>query len=135
MIKVITKEIAIHNLYALKQRTRALSDHEALDLAIKALERQPSEDCISRQAAIGIIQNWLNSDTGYSWGEKNVMKCTIDELRDLPPVTSQTKIGHWIDIMVGDMQAQACDQCKTFYPLAYTGGGHRFCPNCGAKMR
>jgi hypothetical protein len=38
MIKVMTKEIAIHNLYALKQRIRALSDNEALDLAIKALE-------------------------------------------------------------------------------------------------
>jgi PHP family Zn ribbon phosphoesterase len=46
----------------------------------------------------------------------------------------EPKIGHWIDIMVGDMPAQACDQCKTFYPLSYTGGGHNYCPNCGAKM-
>jgi Zn finger protein HypA/HybF involved in hydrogenase expression len=44
------------------------------------------------------------------------------------------KTGHWIDIMVGDMPAQACDQCNTFYPLAYTGGGHKYCPNCGIKM-
>ncbi len=54
--------------------------------------------------------------------------------KDIPSVQPKIKVGHWIDIMVGDMQAQACDQCKTFYPLAYTGGGHRFCPNCGAKM-
>lgn len=33
-----------------------------------------------------------------------------------------------IDIMVGDMPAQACDQCNVFYPLAYTGGGHKFLP-------
>ena len=46
----------------------------------------------------------------------------------------EPKTGKWIDIMVGDMPAQACDQCNTFYPLAYTGGGHNFCPNCGAKM-
>lgn len=39
MIKVMTKEMAIHNLYALKQRTRALSNHEALDMAIKALDQ------------------------------------------------------------------------------------------------
>lgn len=45
----MTKEIAIHNLYALKQRTRALSNHEALDMAIKALETQPCEDCVSRK--------------------------------------------------------------------------------------
>lgn len=46
----------------------------------------------------------------------------------------KTNTGHWIDIMVGDMPAQACDRCNTFYPLSYTGGGHRYCPNCGAKM-
>jgi len=32
------------------------------------------------------------------------------------------------------MPAQACDQCNTFYPLAYTGGWHKYCPNCGAEM-
>lgn len=47
--------------------------------------------------------------------------------------------GEWIDAEIpleggGSMPIQACNLCKTFYPLAYTGGGHRFCPNCGAKM-
>jgi PHP family Zn ribbon phosphoesterase len=46
----------------------------------------------------------------------------------------QPKTGHWIDIMVGDMPAQVCDQCKTFYPLSYTGGGHNYCPSCGSRM-
>jgi PHP family Zn ribbon phosphoesterase len=46
----------------------------------------------------------------------------------------EPKIGHWIDIMVGDMPAQVCDQCKTFYPLSYTGGGHNYCPSCGSRM-
>lgn len=44
MIKVMTKEIAIHNLFALKLRSRVTSDREALDMAIKALEQQ-SRDC------------------------------------------------------------------------------------------
>jgi hypothetical protein len=39
MIKVMTKEIAIHNLYALKLRSKALSDRDALDMAIKVLEQ------------------------------------------------------------------------------------------------
>lgn len=48
--------------------------------------------------------------------------------------------GEWIDAEIpleggGAMPIQACNLCKTFYPLAYTGGGHRFCPNCGAKMK
>ena len=47
--------------------------------------------------------------------------------------------GEWIDAEIplesgGSMPIQACNLCKTFYPLAYTGGGHRFCPNCGARM-
>jgi len=58
----------------------------------------------------------------------------VTRLLSLPSVTPQQRIGHWIDIMVEDMPAQACDQCNTFYPLAYTGGGHKYCPNCGAKM-
>ena len=48
--------------------------------------------------------------------------------------------GKWIDAEIplesgGTLPIQACNLCKTFYPLAYTGGGHRFCPNCGARMK
>ena len=48
--------------------------------------------------------------------------------------------GEWIDAEIplesgGSMPIQACNLCKTFYPLAYTGGGHRFCPNCGARLK
>ena len=47
--------------------------------------------------------------------------------------------GEWIDAEIplecgGSMPIQVCNLCKTFYPLAYTGGGQRFCTNCGAKM-
>lgn len=44
------------------------------------------------------------------------------------------KHGKWFDAMVGELPVQVCDQCNTFFPLAYTGGGHHYCPNCGAKM-
>ena len=91
------------------------------DRLIQALESK-SEDCISRKRAIEIASGYCH----YA----NVPK----ELAKLPSVTPMPKTGHWIDIMVGDMPAQACDQCKTFYPLAYTGGWHNYCPNCGAKM-
>ena len=48
--------------------------------------------------------------------------------------------GEWVDAEIplesGDtMPIQVCNLCKTFYLLAYTGGGHRFCPNCGARMK
>ena len=48
--------------------------------------------------------------------------------------------GKWIDAEIplesgGSMPIQVCNLCKTFYPLEYTGGGHRFCPHCGARMK
>ena len=58
---------------------------------------------------------------------------TAQEVADRPQ-------GEWIDAEIplecgGSMPIQVCNLCKTFYPLAYTGGGHRFCPNCGARMK
>lgn len=47
--------------------------------------------------------------------------------------------GEWIDAEIryedGALPIQVCSECKTFYPLEYTGGGHRFCPNCGARIK
>lgn len=60
------------------------------------------------------------------------------KMRPLSDFTER-KRGKWIDAVLpndsGGLQVQVCDQCNTFFPLAYTGGGHRFCPNCGADMR
>ena len=47
---------------------------------------------------------------------------------------ASVKHGKWFDAMVGELPVQVCDQCSTFFPFAYTGGGHHYCPNCGAKM-
>lgn len=56
---------------------------------------------------------------------------TIDAVSVVP--------GEWIDAEIrhedGVLPIQVCSECKTFYPLEYTGGGHRFCPNCGTRMK
>jgi hypothetical protein len=89
---------------------------ECLDMAIKALEKEPCEGC-------------------KKWKDKLKKELrTLENIMEQAPVTPQPKTGHWIDIMVGDMPAQVCDQCKTFYPLSYTGGGHNYCPSCGSRM-
>ena len=104
-------------------------------MAIKSLEQEPCEDAISRQAAIDALGEkplaWVEGE--YELGLQNQWENDVDAIKTLLP--AQPKTGHWIDIMVGDMPAQACDRCNTFYPLAYTGGGHKYCPNCGAKMK
>jgi hypothetical protein len=98
----------------------------AFDMAIKALEQQTCEDAVSRAAVLDIFADNADATRPYSK--------TWEEVKALPSVNPQPKTGKWIDIMVGDMPAQACDQCNTFYPLAYTGGGHKYCPNCGCRM-
>lgn len=96
------------------------------------LEQKPTakndlgvEDCVSRADVLQILLD-------YDYANENAL--VLKDIKALPPVTPQPKTGHWIDIMAGDMLAQACDQCNTFYPLAYTGGGHKYCPNCGCRM-
>ena len=98
--------------------------------AIKLLEQEPCEDAISRQAVLEAITANCIWENEYNLTSSRIKK----SVESLPSVNPQPKTGHWIDIMVGDMPAQACDRCNTFYPLAYTGGGHKYCPNCGAKM-
>ena len=82
-------------------------------------------DCIRRQAAIDLWEKY------HPTIAVDAMQYDA-ELRQLPPI--QPKRGQWIDVDVMGVPAQACDQCNTFFPLAYTGGGHHYCPNCGAKM-
>ena len=105
-------------------------------------EEEPCEDAISRQAVISIIQNWLGSDTGYSWGEKNVMLCTIDELRNLPSVSTE-KTGRWIEVDVRNCHAALkCSVCDRVIKPTFTFGEYsyedikKFYPycHCGARM-
>ena len=88
-------------------------------------------DCISRQAAIVA----LGTITVYKGSIP--FDTAMMRIEQLPP--AQPKSGKWIDAVIpndnGGLLVQVCDQCNTFFPLAYTGGGHHFCPNCGADMR
>ena len=62
---------------------------------LKALEQEPCEDAISRQAAIDTIESWLSCDD-YNKAERHIMRAMQSVLYDLPPVTPQPKTGHWI---------------------------------------
>ena len=76
------------------------------------------------------------------WFQHETERCedceNFSKTRLLIPQPERKK-GKWIDAVLpndsGGLQVQVCNQCNTFFPLAYTGGGHNFCPNCGADMR
>ena len=84
-------------------------------------------DLIKREDAIKALYK-------YSFVSKDVIEREINAI----PSADRPQ-GKWIDAEIplesgGTLPIQVCNLCKTFYPLAYTGGGHRFCPNCGARM-
>ena len=94
-----------------------------------------SEDLIKREDAIKAIDELPNAYNG--WSDAYDKAYIIGTLEEVP--SADRPQGEWIDAEIplesgGSMPIQACNLCKTFYPLAYTGGGHRFCPNCGARM-
>lgn len=108
--------------------------NDALEMAIKALEQQPCEDTISRQAAIDAIYGC------YIGGKEAIKKAPINDLYadglaeavdavwDMPSVQPTRPAGKWIDI--GDeglvFKCSLCGDKNTIES--------HYCPNCGAKM-
>ena len=131
---------------------------EAYDTAIKALEQEPCNDAISRQAVFDICKkeidhiskNWQNyhspseAKSGFSYIATNIY--------DMPSVTPQPKIGYWIEdaktyyeelnkrglgvdeytpYFIDDI---ACSECLAKYSVIDNETEFfKFCPNCGAK--
>ena len=108
---------------------------EAYKMAIRSLETQPCEDCISRntlERVICALTYWHPTTDGrleVGGAFDNTVYKVEDVwrlIRVLPPVTPQLKIGHWEDCSNGWM----CSNC-------YKDVSHEsdFCPHCGADMR
>ena len=103
-------------------------DVVALDIAIKALEKEPCEDAISRQAVLDTIDRFR--DLG-----KRQLK---EMVRGLPSVTPKQRTGHWIRLTNGRMrEIYQCSECgrqieeesiEGLLPIIYP-----YC-HCGAKM-
>jgi len=108
---------------------------------IKALEQEPCEDCVSRQAVL---------EQTYSWCKDEFLRTTnpFDYLRKrinaLPPIQPKAKVGKWI---IDDKERNIiwhchCSECNKD-PQDYIGGTENWwlvrlpnnCPNCGAKMK
>lgn len=108
---------------------------QAFDMAIKALEQEPCDDYISRQAVIDTI---LESKSSFK--NNLARRFFIDKIKDLHSITPKEKIGHWI-IDIKDMDYCFCSGCKHRFDVDYlklSWDKYEFpphCPNCGAKMQ
>lgn len=126
-------------------------DFEALEMAIQALEQEPCEDVISRQAAIDAIRR-----IGMCKCSTNEIEA-IDECRRaveaIPPATAEPKTGHWITdaktyyeelkkrgLGVDEYTPYftddiACSECLAKYSMLDNETQFfKHCPNCGCRM-
>ena len=117
---------------------------EVRDKAIKALEAQPSEDCISRQAAIEGLAR-IAKAKAKSDAQKSMMGRCMFFVEQLPPVTPQRTKGKWIKIQSGDKdfpESIVCSRCKNENshldfdehgePIGKVFVTSKYCPNCGS---
>jgi len=149
----MTREEAIEII----RRYECNSEHyEACEMAIKALEQEPCDDCISRQAAIDAVAfgityaTGVNMETGevsHPFAESNQeLRKAIHRICELPPVNPQPKTGHWImpvqdDGMSDPIYYQVrCSKCgfdldpQTWHMELHQYGADKYCPKCGFRM-
>ena len=67
--------------------------YEAKQMAIKALEQEPSGDLISKQAVLKIIDGWYENNLDTKNIEDLIILITY-----MASVTPQPKIGRWISV-------------------------------------
>lgn len=103
---------------------------EAKGMALKALEQEPSEDCISREQALKVFAEKCAGEcacceyngSGYDTAEN----CKL--IKSLPSVNPQPKTGYWIHFASGD----DCSECG--WSTGKYISPSKYCPGCGAKM-
>ena len=102
------------------------------NMVIKALEQEPCDDSISRQAVI----EWLKDKDIIK--TKNQEENARRELAELPSVEPERKNGKWIDKgIIGNTEAHnfVCSECGWNEPdFPERIGELHYCTSCGAKM-
>lgn len=109
-----------------------VNDTRAFELAIKALEQEPCDDCVSRQAVINAIANTCFFLSSNDWDE--LMAC----INSLPPVQPQPqpRTGRWIQKEEeGEAEPFIIWECSECHCVDEDGKpSYKYCPQCGAKM-
>ena len=91
-------------------------------------------DCISREAVIKTISEWLFSKEFHYTNATEYLRKRLEEL---PSVSAQPKMGKWLIKRVGDYDHAICSVCGDDSYLSPEWDAldlYRYCPNCGAEM-
>ena len=134
----MTNEELIEGLYIIKASAEREGDSYSKKIAnnaIRLLEQQPCEDCISREAVDEYITNLLS---GYLYDEERTrLEDLTAYIWELSSVTPQQKIGHWILLDECSNSGYYCSKChKKVIKEGWSNTVKKvkYCPNCGAKM-
>jgi len=113
--------------------------NEALDIAIEALEQEPCEDCISRQAVLDKLNRLIEverlqgtDEMGYGRERVSAYECMIHAVESeylYPTIQPQPKTGHWT--RVTDKTGHLMWECKCGWQQRFHTN---YCPDCGIKM-
>lgn len=113
--------------------------NEILDLAIKALDQQTSEDCVSRQAAIDYLYTnmaWYN-ENGSIADDSQKLRDITNLVNGIPPVTPTHKVGKWIRKPIRNYKG-GCIGAEMICSCCNKDNRHDeymdYCPNCGCRM-
>ena len=100
--------------------------YEAYNVAIKALEQEPCDDAISRQAVEEAIYDYSRScDVNYAQ--------IMEYIDKLPSVNPQPKTGHWEWLTEDKYRCSNCNH-ETRVDECMNKPMYDFCPFCGVKM-
>ena len=98
----------------------------AIDKAIKALEQQPCDDCISREAVDEYITNLLS---GYLYDEERTrLEDLTTFIWELPSVQPTRPTARWIELGNEGLVFK-CSLCGNKNTIE-----SNYCPKCGARM-
>lgn len=128
---IILIKSALKTMYLPKSKEYISDLGYALEIAIKAIEQEPCEDAISRQAVIDGINRYFHDEYYQRTSIQDCRDCFIEDvIKKLPPVNPQPKTGKWMETDSADPYWYMCSEChrRLFEQEAY-------CPSCGAKMK
>ena len=165
----MTREEAIANLKMIsvafvepvtKEQGKLIDD--TFDMAIKALEQEPCEDCcngnqeekakLCQKSYLAGMEHSKQEPCEDAISRQAVLEIVervlskgdaLFEIEDLPPVTPQPKIGHWKWVQydynpkLGNWHCSEC-RCIVIECVDKNEKGgiplYKYCPQCGAKM-
>ena len=95
------------------------------DRILRALEQEPCEDAISREAVLDMATTIQTDDFS---GNEIIEVVDVDDIKELPSVTPTRPTGRWEKYVDDYNKCSGCGELVKFYH------NYNYCPNCGTRM-